>query len=637
MVGARFGRFRVEEELGRGDFGVTYRLSDPTGGPELALKLAHAHLAQDDLFLSALERECVGLQGASHPGIATFGGLVREGGMLGAFRELVIGEDLRRVSTRSKVPIEQIPILLELCLRPLAHAHGRRLIHGDLGPTNLFWCQDGSVRITDFGLARAVHATLATRSGQVSGNLDYLAPEQAAGQLSPRSDLYALGLIVWECMMGRPACDGGDARAKLSWHRYQGMTDPREALPSCPDWLARLLLRMAAIDPATRFADASEALSFVHPSSGATEEILADRATMISSDSFTGLVPPPPPERAPPVPPRIASPIPEETVSTSMPHGFGGGGFGTGEGFGEAPEPEPAPGAAPRAQPPRLSQAPSVQLPRKRAVAPAARPPELDPRREQLKVAAFWSVALGVLLVSVVAFVGYRAIEARRLAAARAGGPDIDPELLVGGGFDRFATVEAEEGEGSGRGGSRGQARDRQGTDHAGTAPASGSGGERFLLGTEDAAAGQQPTLSVSSNPIGARVWLDNVEVGHTPLEGMAVKEGEHTVRLELDGYAWLSRRIEVDPGQVLELGSLDLDKEVVAAGWVLLWSVQLEGQAVFVDGASAGRLPVMVELTPGEHDFFVQPPSGEPVELRREVFPGTEQEPGRLQLEPAF
>ena len=674
MIGLRFGRYRVEEELGRGDFGVTCRGVDvESGGPDLALKIAHAHLRQDDLFMALLERECAPLRDLTHPGIAGFQGLIGESGHLVAARDLVAGEDLRRVLARGRLPVQHVVGVLELILRALAHAHQRRVIHGDLGPTNIFWCYDGGLRLTDFGLARAVHVAEATRTGSPSGHPDYMAPELSDGQLSARSDLYTLGLIAFECLVGHPACEPGDAAAKLSWHRYKGMADPRNEQPDCPDWLARLLLQFSAIDPATRPADAHAALAFVRPSAAPVVGGAGPAATTEITSDPSGLTPPPPPERTPPAPPRLDRPTLDDTVSATAPQGFGTAGLGASDGFGggfghaAAPRdgvppltaPVPPAAHAGAVTPAGLGGTPAGPTVSPSSPARASRnlasasdrgvDRRLDPvsiqekeiraKRERIRVAVFWSVTIGVLLVSVVAFVGYRAMEARRLVAARATGPDIDPELLIGGGFDRFEQAETED---QPRGGSkRGvaapddpTANDPQGG--AGTNPGVAAGAdERYLLGGGDEQANEYSSLSVSSNPIGARVWLNNDEIGYTPLEGFSLREGNHVVRIELDGYGWASRKVEVQRGVPVDLGSVVLDREVVAAGPVLLWSVELEGANVFVDGTHAGRMPVVMEMTPGEHTFFVQPAKGEPVELSLTAYPGTDAEPGRLQLEP--
>ena len=649
MVGSRFGQHRVEEELGRGDFGVTYRAVASGSNGSVALKLAHEHLSSDDLFMALLEREGATLPQLRHPGIAAFGGFITEGGRLAAVREHVQGADLRRMQARSPVPVEHLPGVLRLALEALAYAHEQQVVHGDVTPENIFWCFDGTLRISDFGLARAVHVAASTRGGQPSGNPDYMAPEQVEGRLSARSDLYSMGLIAFECLVGHPACQPGDAAAKQNWHRYQGLPDPREECPQCPDWLARVLMQLTAIDPATRPRDARAALGLLRPQQAPT--LRPDTAAPSASATIpSGLAPPPPPQRTPPAPPRLERPALEDTIPTTVPEGFGGEGFGGDGGFG-APPPRPAtePAAAPAAPavPAMLarqaSAPPRTEIPRATAaqLAGPRKPPgeEDNPTRERLRVVAFWSVAIGVLLVSVVAFVGYRAMEARRLAAARATGPAIDPELIVGGGYDRFG--EPIEEEQPRRGSARGIAKplsedaDGAGQGIAAGSQAGGDADERYLIGGGDEAPGEYTTLSISSNPIGARIWLDNKEVGHTPLEDLSIREGRHVVRLELEGFAWASRDLEVQRGEPLDLGSINLEREVVAAGAVLLWSVELEGTNVFVDGTHAGRMPVVVQLTPGMHDFFVQPDQGEPVELRLQAYPGTDEEPGRLQLEP--
>jgi hypothetical protein len=653
VVGRRFGRYRVEEELGRGDFGSTCRavaVDEP--GRSVVIKFPHAQLRDDELFIAMLQRECSLLDGLDHPGITPLLGIETQGGQLAVLRGWVLGSDMGRVIQQGRVPPEHVVGLLELCLRALAHANQRGVVHGDLSPSNIFWCQDGGVQITDFGTARAVHATVAARGGSAVGHPDYAAPELAEGRHGPRSDLYSLGLIIWECLVGRPACEPSDPAAKLDWHRYRGMSDPRTHVADCPDWLARLLLQLSAIDPATRPADAVKALALVRPGAAPTlsdgprdGEItaLSGIATSYQDSATTGLQPPPAPERTPPRPPRLERPELDDAFPAAG--AFGQGGFGASLAGGQGADLPGVPRAAPVPQPGPEQAFPPSQEPaarpgpyhRKPAAPRAAPGEERDPKTERLKVVVFWAVAAAMVLVGTVAIIGYRTMQARRLAAARSTGPDIDHELLVGGGYDRFGDLVEETSSGGGRAAQpvqveQGEA-EATGSASGGRDDAAGSG-ERYLIGAADDQGSEYAAVSFSSNPIGARVWLDNSEIGHTPVEDLSLREGRHVIRLELDGYGWVSREIEVRRGEPQDLGSLSMEREVVAAGSVLLWSVELEGAPVFVDGSAGGRLPTVVEITPGLHDFFVQPAEGEPVELRLEAYPGTPEDPGRLQLE---
>ncbi|MFH1463006.1 MAG: PEGA domain-containing protein, partial [Pseudomonadota bacterium] len=298
---------------------------------------------------------------------------------------------------------------------------------------------------------------------------------------------------------------------------------------------------------------------------------------------------------------------------------------GDGPGFGAA---QPAPfGAPPPAEPP---PAPSTSVPRGLGPAPAPvlrQDPEAK-RREAVKIAVFWSITIGALVVSVVSFGGYRAIEAQRLAAARGLGSDVSPELFLGGYADRAQRDEA--------------------PDEAEAAPARSVTGapaavsERAPLAATPAAAptgagafpvAEQGHMSLSSNPIGARICLDNVEIGHTPLEGFAVAPGHHVVRIELDGYHWASRSIEAAPGAAVDLGSIQMERVVADTGPVRLWSGGHSGASVFVDGRHVGHLPVETVLTRGTHTFFVQPTESEPFEVVLEVVPGVDERPADLQL----
>ncbi|MFH1468136.1 MAG: protein kinase, partial [Pseudomonadota bacterium] len=257
------GHYQVREELGRGLFSVTCRgvhVRDP--GQQVALKIVHPVLAADPAFRAGLERASFALRSLIHPGVACFLTLGAGEQHLAVVRELVAGEPASALIARGPQPVEGTVHLLEQALAALAAIHAFGLAHGDLKPGDFFLCSDGRVRVTDPGLGVLARAALTGANGLPPAPLGHLAPEGPGAQ-GPRADLYALGLIAWELLVGHAACPSDEPVAMLGWHRYQGLTDPRHERADCPPWLASVLLQLAAMDPERRPGDATQAFELL--------------------------------------------------------------------------------------------------------------------------------------------------------------------------------------------------------------------------------------------------------------------------------------------------------------------------------------------------------------------------------------
>merc|ERR1712185_319195 len=130
--------------------------------------------------------------------------------------ELLEGADLEASLAAGPQPIEEGVRILDKVLDGLAYAHSEGVIHRDIKPGNIFRCANGRVKLMDFGIARAAEGTQATQTGTLKGTLDYMAPERfSQGGGGPAADVYALGLVAWELLAGRRACEGVDLPQKF--------------------------------------------------------------------------------------------------------------------------------------------------------------------------------------------------------------------------------------------------------------------------------------------------------------------------------------------------------------------------------------------------------------------------------------
>jgi beta-lactam-binding protein with PASTA domain/predicted Ser/Thr protein kinase len=253
------GRYRVISRLGSGGMADVYLAEDQLLGRKLAVKVLHHHFAEDQEFVERFRREASSAAGLSHPNIV---GIFDRGEWNGTYyiaMEYVAGRSLKTV-VREQGALDQaaaIDIVTQI-LRAARFAHKRGVIHRDLKPHNVILDEEGRARVTDFGIARAGASDM-TLTGSIMGTAQYLSPEQAQGHtVSGRSDLYAVGVILYELLTGAVPFDGETAVAIAFKQVSAEPRAPSELAPGVSGALDAVVLRALAKDPARRFADAEE-------------------------------------------------------------------------------------------------------------------------------------------------------------------------------------------------------------------------------------------------------------------------------------------------------------------------------------------------------------------------------------------
>ncbi|MDP3718709.1 MAG: serine/threonine-protein kinase [Acidobacteriota bacterium] len=264
--------------LGAGGMGEVYRARDPKLNRDVAIKVLLPSVANDPDRLARFSREAQVLASLNHPNIAHIHGLEESGGVTALVMELVEGEDLSQRISRGPIPLDEaLPIARQIA-EALEAAHECGIIHRDLKPANIKVRPDGTVKVLDFGLAKAVlqatspksqadenlanSPTLAghaTEAGIILGTAAYMSPEQAAGKaVDKRSDLWAFGVVLLEMLTGRPAF-GGETVSHVLAAVLKDEPD-LTALPSgTPDSIRRLLRRCLEKDRKRRLPDAATA------------------------------------------------------------------------------------------------------------------------------------------------------------------------------------------------------------------------------------------------------------------------------------------------------------------------------------------------------------------------------------------
>jgi eukaryotic-like serine/threonine-protein kinase len=256
------GRYRVISRLGSGGMADVYLAQDQLLGRDVAVKVLHHHFAEDHEFVERFRREASSAAALSHPNIV---GIFDRGEWDGTYyiaMEYVAGRSLKAL-VREQGPLDPataIDIVIQI-LRAARSAHRRGVIHRDLKPHNVILDEEGRARVTDFGIARAGASDM-TLTGSIMGTAQYLSPEQAQGfAVSAASDLYSIGVILYELLTGTVPFEGETAVAIAFKQVSAEPRPPSELNPSLPRSLDAVVLRALAKDPAERYADADELIA----------------------------------------------------------------------------------------------------------------------------------------------------------------------------------------------------------------------------------------------------------------------------------------------------------------------------------------------------------------------------------------
>ncbi|GAA3443221.1 serine/threonine-protein kinase [Planomonospora venezuelensis] len=251
------GRYRPLGRIAAGGMGEVWRARDDLLAREVAVKLLRTHVAADPHFRERFRTEARIAAGLADPGIAQVYDYGEDGGVAYLVMELVPGESLANILARNGTLGAEVTLdVVSQTARALHAAHRSGIIHRDIKPGNLLVTEGGTVKITDFGIARALEAAPVTQTGTVLGTAQYVSPEQASGTvLTPATDLYSLGVVAYECLAGRPPFTADNQVAIALMH----LNDPPPPLPaSVPAAVRDLVAACLAKDPARRPAGAKE-------------------------------------------------------------------------------------------------------------------------------------------------------------------------------------------------------------------------------------------------------------------------------------------------------------------------------------------------------------------------------------------
>ena len=244
-------------KLGQGGMGTVWKAQDLGLQRTVAVKLLSGELAVDPDFVARFQREARYLARVKHPNLVTIYDVVTAGAIPYLVMEYVEGSTLARRLAKGAMPWGEAEPLLKELLEAVSAIHAAGLVHRDLKPANILLDASGRVKVMDFGLAKDASAAALTQEGMLLGTPEYMSPEQARGAaVSPASDVYALGIIAYQMLSGKPPFKGAGTGATL---RMQCQDDPAPlAAQGLPPSEAAWILRALAKEPEARFKDASE-------------------------------------------------------------------------------------------------------------------------------------------------------------------------------------------------------------------------------------------------------------------------------------------------------------------------------------------------------------------------------------------
>ena len=224
LVDRALGKYIILEEIGRGGMGAVYKARDVELNRIVAIKVLSPYLVGEPHLVQRFMREARLAANLDHPNIVTIYDIGGEGGYYYFAMKYLAGRPLKEIlAERAPLPLPDVVAIVRQLAAALDYAHEQNLIHRDVKPGNVIVGDDGHVTLTDFGLAKVAENLKLTASGEAIGTLEYMAPEQARGEVDKRSDIYSLGVMAYEMIAGRLPFQGSNQASLL----YQHLHEPR--------------------------------------------------------------------------------------------------------------------------------------------------------------------------------------------------------------------------------------------------------------------------------------------------------------------------------------------------------------------------------------------------------------------------
>jgi len=291
--GTQLGVYRIEHPIGAGGMGRVYLAVDTRLDRAVCIKMVRGDLAGTPALRERLRSEARLAASISHPGICSVLALEEIDRTLFLVTEYVEGETLREVLARGRFSAEALASMARELAAALAAAHRKGITHRDLKPENVMRTKEGRLKILDFGLARteqAAGAPALTMPGVIVGTIAYMAPEQIEGRtVDPRTDLFALGVVLYECAAGQNPFSAPTALATSARTIGSDPTPIDQLRPDLPPTLASAIMRCLAKSPADRFASASDLLAAIEAATRIQPPVRSTRWWRIHQAAVMGI------------------------------------------------------------------------------------------------------------------------------------------------------------------------------------------------------------------------------------------------------------------------------------------------------------------------------------------------------------
>ncbi|RNB91209.1 Stk1 family PASTA domain-containing Ser/Thr kinase [Brevibacillus fluminis] len=256
------GRYQLERQVGGGGMAIVYKARDVVLHRQVAVKLLRPQFGYDEDFVHRFRREAQSVASLSHPNVVSVYDVGQDGETHYMVMEYIEGPTLKDViNSRGALPVEEaVRIAVQVC-DALEHAHQNKIIHRDIKPHNILIGRNNRVKVTDFGIARAVTQATITHTGSVLGSVHYFSPEQARGGITgEKSDIYSLGIVLYEMVTGRVPFSGESPISVALMHLQERLPEPRQINPDIPQSVENIILQALAKNPAFRYKNAAEML-----------------------------------------------------------------------------------------------------------------------------------------------------------------------------------------------------------------------------------------------------------------------------------------------------------------------------------------------------------------------------------------
>ncbi len=253
-------RYQLQDPIGRGGMATIYRGHDMRMERTVAIKVLREVYSTDPKFVTRFQREAKAASSLQHPNIVQVYDYGQSDGNYFIVMELIEGTDLRRyLRSRGVLATDRAIIIAHDVALGLGAAHRRSIVHRDVKPQNILVGRDGSIKLTDFGIAsvyKDINAERLTTTGMTLGTVQYYAPEQAQGEIvNPAADVYALGIVMYEMLTGRTPFDGDTPVAVAMQHIQDIPVPPTQLNPNIPPALEEIIMRCLEKVPEMRFRD----------------------------------------------------------------------------------------------------------------------------------------------------------------------------------------------------------------------------------------------------------------------------------------------------------------------------------------------------------------------------------------------